>query len=146
MILSGCTTATAPREVSGPGAATKIVIGPAFFRDGDSIRIDEVECNSPHFAAGDRVIVRGWYDLTSEDGAVLGMFVTPDGMSFQSRLTHRQIMKIPRGVGPYEFAMEVPASGALYVSFFPRHGGHAFGRVYFGPKSQMDWVSRTNHW
>ena len=146
MMLSGCTTAPAPREASAPGAGTKFVIGPAYFRDGDSIRVDAVECSSPKFAAGDRVVVRGWYDLNSEDGAVLGMFVTPAGAFIKSQLTHRQVMKIPRGVGPFEFEMEVPASGALYVSFFPSHGGHAFGRVYFGTKSQMDWASGINLW
>ena len=147
---SGCAsltlTGSRPPRVAGPPVDQKFVLGPAGFAAGDSIRIDSVECSSPDFAPGDRVIVHGWYDLNSRDRAVLGLFLTSNGASGRTRDSRSQIKRVERGVGPFALECVIAGDGALHVSYYPQGGGSSFGGIYFGTDAQMDWISGMNLW
>ena len=142
VLLAGCATPGTPPRVAGPPVPVNFAIGPAYFHGGDSIRIDEVEASSPGFKGGDRVIVRGWYDLHSEDAATLAMFQTASYGVRVSQMQRPQTMKIAKGVGAFQFETVIPGPGALHVSFYPARGGSSFGGVYFGSAAQMEWAGQ----
>ncbi|HTX64410.1 MAG TPA: hypothetical protein VMD31_01445 [Opitutaceae bacterium] len=143
-LLAGCAAdflAPAAPRPAGPPVPTAFALGPVIFRDGDSIRIDEVEASSPDFKAGDRLIVRGWYDLHSCDSAELRLYLTSYYAPPYRLLVPAPRMTIRRGVGPFRFEWAIPGAGALHVSFYPSEGGVSLGDLYFGSDTQMDWVS-----
>ena len=139
-------TPSAPPPVAGPPVDQKFVLGPAAFAEGDSIRIDSVECSSPDFAPGDRVIVRGWYDLNSRDRALLALYLTSIGGSGRTADSRSQRMRIKRGVGPFELECVISGDGALHVSFYSSGAAPMFGGVYFGTDAQMKRISRMSLW
>ena len=48
----------------------------AQFTRGDSIVIEQVSATSARWRTGDTLVVRGRYNLTSQDGATLAIFIT----------------------------------------------------------------------
>ena len=140
-LLAGCAT-PGPPPVAGPPVPTNFVVGPAYFQGNDSIRIDEVEASSPAFKVGDRVIIRGWYDLSSRDSAELRLFIRSFDKPRYLTVKPEQFLMVHQGVGPFQFEWTVPLPGALYVAFYPEETGGPFGAVYFGSHAQMDRAAR----
>jgi len=136
-LLAGCATPAPPPRVAGPPVPARFVIGPAYFQGADSIRIDAVEASSPDFLPGDRVVVRGWYDLSSRDSAELRLFIRSFQHPQYLTIKPEQFLMVHRGVGPFRFEWVVPLPGALYVAFYPEETGGPFGGVYFGSAGQM---------
>ena len=141
-LLAGCATAPPVPKPAGPPVAQGFEVGPGLFGEGDSIRIDSVECSSPDFARGDRVIVRGWYDLKSRPQAKLQLVQTHEGPAAPDDVAPNQWMPVAQGVGQFELECVVPGTGALHVSFYVK--GRPVGGVYFGTKSQMAWAAGIN--
>ncbi|HTX64409.1 MAG TPA: hypothetical protein VMD31_01440 [Opitutaceae bacterium] len=136
-LLAGCATPAPPPRVAGPPVPARFVIGPAYFQGADSIRIDAVEASSPGFLPGDRVVVRGWYDLATHESAELRLFIRSFGVPRYLPVLPAHSTIVQRGVGPFQFEWVVPLPGALYVAFYPEEGGGPFGGVYFGTAGQM---------
>lgn len=116
---------------------TPFARGPQNFRPGDSIMIGEVMSSSPSFEVGARVVVSGWYALTSEKDARLGLFVTTaSGGPQPNSVLRAQMMTINGGTGVFQVECDVQTAGLLHLSFYGNDGG-PFGRVYFGTAEQM---------
>ena len=142
-LLAGCATpGPPPPPVARPPVPVSFVIGPAYFPGNDSIRIDEVEASSPNFKVGDRVVVRGWCDLSSRDSAELRLFIRSFDKPRYLTVNPEQFLMVRGGVGPFQFEWTVPLPGALYVAFYPEETGGPFGGVYFGTHAQMDRSAR----
>jgi len=113
------------------------VRGPQSFGPGDSIMIGEVMSSSPNFEVGARVVVSGWYALTSRKDAQLGLFVTASSGGPQpSSVLRAQMMPITGGTGVFQVECEVQTAGLLHLSFYGNDGA-SFGRIYFGTAEQM---------
>ena len=140
--LAGCATEISAPPTAAPPVVQNFVVGPALFSPGDSIRIESVECSSPNFAAGDRVIVRGWYDLKSGPQARLVLVQAHEGGAGPDEVGPHQRMSVTQGVGQFELEGVVPGTGALHVSFYAN--GRRLGGVYFGTTRQMEWAARIN--
>jgi hypothetical protein len=108
------------------------VIGKQQFKAGDGIVIDQVLATSPKLGIGDKVVVRGHYDLTSAGEACLGLFVTYEGPSTEAESGKpSQTARINTTTGAFELSCEISGRGTLHVSFYPVPRGEAFGGVYF---------------
>ena len=73
-LLITASVGIADEQVSG----VAFVLGPKHFSDGNAITIEQVTATSPHFAAGDKITVRGRYTFTSEEEAQLCLYLTTD--------------------------------------------------------------------
>lgn len=111
-------------------SAARFSLGRSQFEPGDFIVIHEMYASSPLLAPGDRVVLRGEYQLSSADEASLEMHVTGG----RSHTLPSQRAKIRRGTGQFELAGEIPYQGDLHVSFYSARGGQSFGGVYIFPR------------
>ena len=102
------------------------------FMDGDSIVIHEVLSTSGDFRNGDKLVVRGEYQLASHPKAALCLFITTRGPSGGTPVSPRKKVEIVAGRGSFELQHEIQYAGALHVSFYPLPSGSSFGGVYFG--------------
>ena len=102
------------------------------FMDGDSIFIHEVLSTSGDFRNGDKLVVRGEYQLASHPKAALCLFITTRGPSGGTPVSPRQKVEIVAGRGSFELQHEIQYAGTLHVSFYPLPSGSSFGGVYFG--------------
>lgn len=118
-------------------------IGPQLFRDGDSIKIEEVKASSSKFNIGDSVTVRGTYNLASHPNARISIFVTQTEGDGKSEILPGQQLEIKKGNGEFELSIDIRHKGYLHVTFYPTNGS-GFGGVYFGKSKQMieirDWT------
>ena len=118
------------------------VIGPTHFKEGDGIVIKEVLATSTNLVAGDKVIVRGWYDLKTQEKAKLSLYLTSNAGGGEPNVP-TQSKEITRGSGEFELSEPVRHPGYLHLSFYRTTGGTDFGCTYFGTESQM---SKIGHW
>jgi len=137
-LYGGCVTENAPRGARAPAEPPPVafVLGPRHFQGDDWIEIDEVLASSPGFAAGDRVIVRGRYELRSRDQAGLVLHLTHLNGGGWDEIYPEQSMVVDWGSGDFELEIVLRREGALHVSFYDLPGA-AFGGVYFGSREQM---------
>src|ERR1700712_2583036 len=73
---------------------TSFVVGQTKFKPGDSITIQQVLATSPNFAVGDKVVVRGQYQLKSKEKAKLALFLTQIGDHGKELVSPAQVTKI----------------------------------------------------
>jgi len=118
------------------------VLGPKHFSDGNAITLEQVTATSPHFAAGDKVTVRGRYTFTSEEKAKLCLYLTTDGSVGLEPVSPTQISEVRKGSGTFELTGTLKHPGHLHLSFYGS-GGKCLGTVYFGTEQQMKEIS---HW
>jgi len=118
-------------------------IGPQLFRDGDSIKIEEVKASSSKFEVGESVTVKGTYTLESHPDARISIFVTQTEGDGKSEILPGQQLEIKEGMGEFELSIDIRHKGYLHVTFYPKNGS-GFGGVYFGKSKQMkeikDWT------
>lgn len=118
-------------------------IGPQLFRDGDSIKIEEVKASSSKFEIGESVRVKGTYTLESHPDAKICIFVTQTEGDGKSKILPGQQLEIMKGEGAFELSIDIKHEGYLHVTFYPTNGS-GFGGVYFGESTQMkeikDWT------
>jgi len=119
-------------------------LGPQLFREGDSIKIEEVKASSSKFKIGETVTVSGSYTLKSKKEGKLSIFLTQKDDDGKSQISPEQQFKVKEGQGNFEVSIEIQHEGYLHLSFYPTDGGSAFGGVYFGKSKQMkeieDWT------
>ena len=118
--------------------------GPQLFRDGDSIKIEEVKATSSKLEIGETVVVSGTYTLSSHPEAKISIFVTQTEGDGKSEILPGQQLEIKEGQGEFELSIDIRHEGYLHVTFYPIDGGSGFGGVYFGKSKQMkkieDWT------
>src|SRR5579859_2662263 len=112
------------------------VFGPAHFEGGDQIVIQDVLATSTNLTAGDRVVVRGRYELKSHQKAKLCLYLTSRSAGDGSDVPTRS-KEITSGSGEFELSEPVRHPGYLHLSFYRITGGTDFGCIYFGTESQM---------
>ena len=119
-------------------------IGPQLFREGDSIKIEEVKASSSKFKIGEIVSVKGSYTLQSEKEGKISIFVTQTEGDGHSKISPEQQFQVKKGKGNFEVSIQIQHEGYLHISFYPTEGGRGFGGVYFGKSKQMkeieDWT------
>jgi len=131
--LVACIGFAAAAELSN----VSFVFGQKKFKDGDAIIIQQVLATSPKFAVGDKVVVRGLYQLKSKEKATLALYLTQTGVDGREVVSPRQTMEVKEGSGPFELVYTVAHPGALHVTLYSIPDGKPFGGVYFGGESQM---------
>ena len=102
------------------------------FIEGDAIVIREVVSTSGDLRLGDKVVVRGDYQLQSHAKAALCLFITTRGPSRATAVLPQQRVEVAAGRGHFELQHELHDAGALHISFYPLPSGSSFGGVYFG--------------
>jgi hypothetical protein len=118
------------------------VLGPTHFQNGDQIVIQDVFATSTNLTAGDKVVVRGRYELNSQQKAKLCLYLTSNPGADEPDV-RTQSKEITSGSGEFELSEPVRHSGYLHLSLYRSTGGTDFGCVYFGTEVQM---SRIRHW
>jgi hypothetical protein len=118
------------------------VLGPTHFKKGDQIVIRDVLATSTNLTAGDKVVVRGRYELKSHDKAKLCLYLTSKSGGNEPDVP-TQSRDITSGSGEFELSEPVRQPGYLHLSFYRTAGGTDFGCVYFGTEAQM---SKIRHW
>ncbi len=119
-------------------------IGVKFFRDGDSITINEVRASTSDLKNGDKVIVKGRYTLVSEPEASLCLFATATTGSGKSPIRAGQTMHVAKGSGDFELYETLDCDGYLHVTFYSIAKGEPFGGLYFGTAKQMETIKDWN--
>lgn len=135
--LVACIGFAAVAELSN----VSFVFGQKKFKDGDGIIIQQVLATSPKFAVGDKVVVRGLYQLKSKEKATLALFLTQTGGDGRDVVSPSQTLEVKEGSGPFELVYTVAHPGALHVTFYSIPNGMPFGGVYFGTEAQMKSVA-----
>ena len=136
LFIGLCVTAwVASASAELPSVA--FVIGKQQFKPGDSIVIDQVLATSPKLNVGDKVVVRGHYQLASAPKAKLGLFITHRTTADAGNTAKTQMTPADSVSGSFELSCDISYEGDVHVSFYPVSGGEAFGGVYFttSPKS-----------
>lgn len=118
-------------------SGTPFVLGPQRFESGDSITIENVLATSPNFGIGDKVVVRGRYNLNSQDKARPGLFVTSARELGPTKVSPSQMTSVSKGSGDFQLECEVQQAGVLHVSFY-LVSGPSSGGVYFGTREQVE--------
>jgi len=131
---------------SALAAATVIETTPGdkFFSHGDSITITEVKATSPDLKAGDKVIVKGHYALSSKPKASLCLFQTATRGSGKGTIRPGQRLAVMKGEGEYELSETLEEDGYLHVTFYSVPQGTPFGGMYFGTAKQMKEMGRQD--
>jgi hypothetical protein len=119
------------------------VLGPTHFKNGDQIVIQDVRATSTNLTAGDKVVVRGRYELNSQPKAKLCLYLTSHAAGSEPDVP-TQSKEITRGSGEFELSEPVRHPGYLHLSFYPSTGGTDFGCVYFGTEVQMNKIKNWN--
>jgi hypothetical protein len=117
-------------------------LGPTHFKDGDGIVIQQVLATSTNLAVGDKIVVRGRYDLKTQAKATLSLYLTSNAGAGEPNVP-TQSTEIRAGSGEFELSRVVKHPGYLHLSFYRISGGTDFGCVYFGTEPQM---SKIRHW
>ena len=141
----------APEKATASVVAAKpdtvIVVEPArgvqFFCLGDSISITAVKATSPHLRAGDKVVVKGHYTLSSRPKAALCLFATATKGSGKGPIRPEQKLAITKGDGDFELSETLEGDGYLHLTFYSVPQGKPFGGMYFGTAKQM---KEIEHW
>ncbi|MGO8747133.1 MAG: PEGA domain-containing protein [Thermoguttaceae bacterium] len=126
-----------------PQKAVPVTLGVKFFKNGDSITITEVKATSPDLKAGDKVIVKGHYALSSKATASLCLFTTATTGSGKSAIRPEQRTGVTKGQGEFELSSTLDCDGYLHVTFYSVPQGQPFGGLYFGTAKQM---KEIEHW
>jgi hypothetical protein len=134
-----------PSNAAADLAEVPFVLGPQKFADGDAIVIQQVRSTSPKLDIGDKVVVRGRYQLKSRDRAMVGMSLTQiGGDGYPESVLPAQWTEIRTGSGVFELSYEVKHAGALHLAFSSISEGKSFGTVYFGTPPQMARVANMS--
>jgi len=119
------------------------VLGPTHFQDGDQIVIQDVLATSTNLTAGDKVVVRGRYELKSHQKAKLCLYLTSKSAGDEPDVP-TQSKEITSGSDQFELSEPVRHPGYLHLSFYQTTGGTDFGCIYFGTETQMNKIRNMN--
>ncbi|MFA5292903.1 MAG: M56 family metallopeptidase [Phycisphaerae bacterium] len=104
------------------------------FLEGDSIEITEVLGSTDKIETGQTYTVKGKYDLSSADEAMLHIYAT------NGEIDSQQGPVIKRGSGDFTRTFTYQKEGWLHLSFYPANGGSGFGGIYFAQKGSAEKV------
>lgn len=125
----------------------QVTVGGKFFKDGDSITITEAKATSADLKTGDKVIVKGRYNLSSKPKAMLSLFATDTKGPGKTETQPEQKKDISADQGEFELSITLKYDGYLHVTFYSVPDGKPFGGMYFGTAKQMekikDWDLRA---
>ncbi len=108
-----------------------IELGAVEFYGGDGIVIEEIRGTAPEFVPGEDYLLRGRYDLASENSALL-LLSTTETETHGSRSTKSdQRLSVQKGSGQFELRHAMPAPGYPHLTFY-RSSGSPIGGMYFG--------------
>src|SRR5690349_23183357 len=79
------------------------VLGPTHFKNGDQIVIQDVLATSTNLTAGDKVVVRGRYELNSRPKARLCLYLTSNAGTGEPDVA-TQSKQITSGSGEFELS------------------------------------------
>jgi hypothetical protein len=127
--LTACSNAAPPQAVS-------IKLGPTYFLDGDSVRIESVTSTSPNLEPGDTVSVTGRYRLQSRDKATLALYLTQTKGAEIEETAPAQKCIAKRGWHKFTSVITVKYRGLLHLTFYDCASDKPFGGVYFGTPKQ----------
>ena len=102
-------------------------IGQKYFPQGDYIEIISVERST------NQMIVKGYYNLVSNDQALLALFITTTSGG-STPVDSKQEMQISKGRGDFELTHPHPVPGLPHVSMYA--DGKPFAALYFGTKDE----------
>lgn len=124
---------------------TRWLMGPSFFRQGDSIAITGVRASSSEFKVGDTVKVTGRYTLSSKPRALLclNMTTTDKGDGWEPDVLQQEL-QIARGSGEFVLSATIKEAGHLHLTFYDIYTGNPFGGFYFGTDQQMRDIAGWN--
>jgi hypothetical protein len=142
MLVVGIAAVAALGLGSAELSTVPFVLGPTHFKEGDQIVIQDVLAISTNLATGDKVVVRGRYDLKSQEKAKLCLYLTSNPGAGEPDVP-TQSKEITSGSGEFELSEPVRHPGYLHLSFYRTTGGTDFGCVYFGTEAQM---GKIRHW
>ena len=136
-LFIGLCVAACVASASAELSSVAFVIGKQQFKPGDSIVIDQVLATSPKLNVGEKVVVRGHYQLASAPKANLGLFITHRTKADADNTAKSQMATADGVSGSFELSCDILYEGDVHVSFYPVSGGESFGGVYFtiSPKS-----------
>jgi hypothetical protein len=119
-------------------SSVAFAVGKQQFKPGDSIVIEQVLATSPKLSVGDKIVVRGHYQLASAPRAKLGLFVTHRTKAHADNTAKSQMAPVETVSGSFELSCEIRYEGDMHVSFYPVSDRESFGGVYFttSPRSE----------
>jgi tetratricopeptide (TPR) repeat protein len=122
---------------------THWLMGPSYFRQGDSITITDVRASSPEFKVGDTVKVTGRYTLSSKPRALLCLNVTTTGKGGGCWEPNdlEQELQVAQGSGEFVLSAAIKEEGHLHLTFYDAYSGNPFGGFYFGTNPQMQKIA-----
>ncbi|MFT4843072.1 MAG: hypothetical protein ACI8UD_002455 [Planctomycetota bacterium] len=97
-------------------------LGAQDFPGGDSIRIERVMGDRGVWMPGERISVKGTYELASHERGVLLLGVTNSGTEGLTTIEPSQQLILERGAGSFELSMIMPAKGWPHVTFYDPRG------------------------
>jgi hypothetical protein len=121
----GITRAQQPAAAS----ASAFTIGQSAFREGDSIRITQVQ------RGDDFITVTADYELASADTARISLFITSKDKG-RTKVEASQTKNIAKGKGSVVLHHPQMFEGLPHVSFYGTEDGKAFGGIYFGTSEE----------
>ncbi len=121
------------------------LMGPSFFRQGDSIMITEVRASSSEFKVGDTVKVTGRYTLASKPRALLCLNLTTNGKgdAWEPQALEQEL-QVAQGSGEFALSATIQQAGHLHLTFYDVDTGNPFGGFYFGTNPQMQEIANWN--
>ncbi|GAA5145881.1 hypothetical protein GCM10023213_38140 [Prosthecobacter algae] len=117
-------------------------LGQSRFRSGDALHITSVE------RSADSLTVTGEYELTSQDGATLGLYITSLESPPKGILNGpNQQVVVKKGRGQFSLTLPQPYPGLPHLTFYklaPPSNHNAFGAIYFGTKAEAEASHKLN--
>jgi len=124
-------------------SSVPFVLGPTYFKAGDQIVIQDVLATSTNLTVGDKVVVRGRYNLKSHQKARLSLYLTSTAGAGEPNVP-TQSKEITGGSGEFELSRAIRHPGYLHLSLYPTSRETDFGCLYFGTEPQMSKIRDWN--
>ncbi|MBB5036072.1 M56 family metallopeptidase [Prosthecobacter dejongeii] len=117
-------------------------LGQSRFRPGDALHIISVE------RTAEFLTVTGKYELTSQDAATLGLYITSlDSPAKGVPNGPNQQVVLQKGRGKFSLTLPQPYPGLPHLTFYklaPPSNHKAFGAIYFGTKAEAEASHKLN--
>jgi beta-lactamase regulating signal transducer with metallopeptidase domain/protocatechuate 3,4-dioxygenase beta subunit len=104
------------------------------FLPGDFIEITEITGSKSNIEPGETYTIKGKYNLSSRDDALLYIYCT------NGETESQQGPIVKRGSGEFVRKFKYLKKGWLHLSFYPAEGGTGFGELYFAQKGSKEKV------
>lgn len=141
MTFLGSTRAQTP-QAEPAGSTFSFALGQSRFQAGDALRITSME------RTAESLTVTGEYELASQDGATLGLYITSlESPSKGVANGPNQQVVIKKGRGKFSLSLPQPYPGLPHLTFYklaPPSNHNAFGAIYFGTNAEAKASQKLN--